>query len=100
VKKMNPIVENLTGTSAMTDQVIGTDLLFAAKTGMKSCVIALSESATPEVRTFLRGQLEESIVLHEKITTYMMNKGWYHPYDAKEQIQLDMQNAQTALNLS
>jgi similar to spore coat protein len=97
---MNPIVENLTGLNTLTDHVIATDLLIAAKTGMKSCVVALSESATPEVRTFLRGQLEESIVLHEKITSYMMNKGWYHPYNANEQIKLDLQSSQTALNLS
>jgi similar to spore coat protein len=67
---------------------------------MKSCVIALSESATPEVRTFLRGQLEESIVMHEKVTAYMMNKGWYHPYNAKEQLKMDMQSSEKALNLS
>jgi similar to spore coat protein len=97
---MNTIIENMTGMNTLTDQVIATDLLFAAKTGMKSCVVALSESATPEVRTFLRGQIEESTILHEKITAYMMNKGWYHPYDAKQQLQMDMQTAQTALNLS
>jgi similar to spore coat protein len=38
--------------------------------------------------------------LHEKITGYMMNKGWYHPYNVDEQIKLDMQSSQTALNLS
>jgi similar to spore coat protein len=97
---MNEMVQNMTGMGGMTDQVIATDLLIATKTGMKSCVIALSESATPEVRTFLRGQLEESIVMHEKVTAYMMNKGWYHPYNAKEQLKMDMQSSEKALNLS
>jgi similar to spore coat protein len=96
---MNPIVENLTGMDTMTDQVIAADFLFAAKSGMKLCAIALGESATPEVRQFVRNQFEESATMHEKITNYMMQKGWYHPYDAVEQLQLDKRNAQTALNI-
>lgn len=96
---MNTIVENLTGMNVMTDQVIATDLLIAAKSGVKSLSIALTETATPEVRAVLKKQLDQAIMTHEQITNYMMDKGWYKPYDVQEQLKLDFQNAQTALNI-
>lgn len=94
------VVQNLTGTDALTDQVIATDFLIAAKTGVKTCAMAITESATPEVRTFLQGQLQQAVALHGDITALMMKRGWYHPYNAREQINLDIQRAETALNLS
>lgn len=93
------MVQNLTGTDALTDQVIATDFLLAAKTGIKSCAIAVTESATPEVRAFLAGQLTQSVALHGEITELMMKRGWYHPYNVSEQVKLDIDRAQTALNL-
>ncbi|MDB4868720.1 MAG: spore coat protein [Cohnella sp.] len=93
------MVQNLTGTDALTDQVIAADFLIAAKTGVKSCAIAITESATPEVRSFLEGQLTQAVALHGDITELMMKRGWYHPYNASEQIKLDIQRAQTAMNL-
>ncbi|PZE21679.1 spore coat protein [Paenibacillus xerothermodurans] len=91
-------VENKTAMQPLTDQVLATDLLFAAKTGIKSYALALSEAATPEVRQVLHDQLEETIAMHGRVTSYMMNKGWYHPYNANEQIMTDMKYAQSALN--
>jgi similar to spore coat protein len=97
---LNAIVENLTGTKAMTDQVIAGDFLISAKSGIKNYALALSETASPNVRNILRKQLDTAIVTHEQITNYMISKGWYQAYNIKEQIKLDMQNAQTALNLA
>jgi similar to spore coat protein len=97
---MNTIVENMTGMNVITDQIIASDLLIAAKAGVKNCAIAITETATPEVRTFLRAQLNEAVTTHEAVSNYMISKGWYHPYNIQEQIQLDMQNAQTALSLT
>lgn len=97
---MNPIIENLTGMNTLTDQVIATDLLIAAKSGVRNYAIAITEAATPEVRAVLHNQLHESIEMHEEITSYMMSNGWYHPYDTDEQIQLDLKTASTALNLA
>jgi similar to spore coat protein len=97
---VNTIIENMTGTNNLTDQIIAADLLISAKSGIKDYAIALSETVTPEVRNVLRRQLDEAIVSHEQVTNYMMSKGWYHAYDVKEQIRLDIQNAKTALNLA
>lgn len=96
---MNTILERLTGMNTMTDQVIAMDFLIAAKTGIINYSAALTECATPEIRTVLRKQLDEAINTHGQITAYMMKKGWYHPYHLNEQIQLDTMNAHTAMNL-
>lgn len=85
--------------SAMTEQVIATDLLMAAKSAIKNYAIAISECATPELRQALTEQLNDTIRSHEQITNYMINKGYYHPVDVLEQLRLDQQAAQTALNL-
>jgi similar to spore coat protein len=97
---VNPIVERLTGMDIMTDQVIAMDYLITAKSGVRNYAIALTETATPEIKTVLYKQLQESIGCHEQITNYMVQRGLYHPYDMNEQIQLDIRNIQTALALT
>lgn len=97
---MNTILENITGMSTMTDQVIAYDFLIAAKTGVRNCALALTEAASPDVRAILRKQLEEAVTTHEQISAYLMKKGWYQPYNIQDQIKLDLQNAQTALQLA
>ncbi|PZE21220.1 spore coat protein [Paenibacillus xerothermodurans] len=96
---MNTIVEYFTGLNKMTDQVVAMDMLMSAKSGIKMYAIAATESATPEVKQVLRRHLDESIESHERMSAYMISRGLYHPYNMNEQIQLDMQNAQTALNI-
>ncbi len=50
---MNSIIENMTGMNGMTDQVIASDLLIAAKSGIKNYALALTESTSSEVRNVL-----------------------------------------------
>ncbi|MBP1155606.1 MULTISPECIES: spore coat protein [unclassified Paenibacillus] len=96
---MNTILEHMTGLNTLTDQVVATDFLLAAKTGIKMYSLALTETTTPEIKTVLRKHLEEAIATHEQITNYMVQRGYYHPYNVNEQIQLDINNIQTALNV-
>ncbi|GIO12704.1 spore coat protein F-like protein YraD [Cohnella xylanilytica] len=95
---MNSLIERLTGMHTLTDQVVATDLLIAAKSGVRNYAMAATEVATPEIKAILAKQLDEAIDLHERIADYMIQKGWYHPWDVKEQLRLDLQNARTALN--
>jgi similar to spore coat protein len=44
--------------------------------------------------------LNEAIATHEKITNYMIAKGFYHPHNLSEQLQLDLSVADTAVNLA
>ncbi|GLI05694.1 spore coat protein [Paenibacillus tyrfis] len=96
---MNTLIKNLTGMGTMTDQVIAMDFLIAAKTGIQNYAVALTETASPDIKTVLRKQLDEAISTHEEITNYMMRRGYYRPYHIPEQIELDRTNIQTALNL-
>ncbi|GGF93732.1 spore coat protein [Paenibacillus abyssi] len=95
---MNTILEHLTGMNTLTDQVIAMDFLIAAKSGVRNYAMAVTEAGTPEVKEILSKQLEEAIDMHERIAGYMMDRGWYHPWNVNEQIQLDLNNIQTALN--
>lgn len=96
---MNTTMKNTTGMNAMTDQVVAADLLIAAKSGIKNYTAALSEAATPEVRNVLCDQLSKAVNLHEQIFNYMKDNGYYNAYDPDQQIQMDIQNADNALNL-
>lgn len=96
---MNESVQNLTGMGAMTEQVIATDLLISAKSGIKNYALAISECYTPELRQELTQQFMDAVTVHEKITNYMVNKGFYRPTNIDEQQLVDLQTSQTALNL-
>lgn len=96
---MNSILQALTGTDKLTDQVIAMDFLNAAKTGIKTYAIALSETSSSEVRDTLRKQLNDAIETHKGITDLMIEKGWYHAKDIQQQIRMDIQNAQNVLSL-
>ncbi|MBE7900473.1 spore coat protein [Paenibacillus polymyxa] len=96
---MNSFIENITGTTPMTDQVIASDLLISAKSGIKNYAAALTESTSPEVRNVLCDQLNKAVNLHEQIFNYMKNNGYYNAYDPDQQIQMDIQNADKALSL-
>jgi similar to spore coat protein len=96
---MNSIVKYITGTDAMTDQVIATDLLLSAKTGIQNYAVALTETASPEIKAVLRKHLDEAVAAHEQITAYMVQNGFYHPYDIREQARIDIKNAETSINI-
>ena len=59
----------------------------------------MAETASPEVRDALRRQFDVAVGTHEKITNYMMDKGYYHAYNPQEQIRVDMKAADTVMGL-
>ncbi|MET3288054.1 UNVERIFIED_CONTAM: hypothetical protein ABID98_000624 [Brevibacillus sp. OAP136] len=94
---MNSLLEFITGMDTMTDQVIAMDLLITAKSGVRNYAMAVTEAISPDVKATLTKQLEEAIDTHEQIMAYVMERGLYHPWNVSEQIQLDLQNINTAL---
>ncbi|MGD6968722.1 spore coat protein [Rossellomorea vietnamensis] len=96
---MNFIAENLTGMKALTDQIVATDLLIAAKSGVRNYAMAITETGSPEIKEVMTKHLEEALDLHEKISSYMVERGWYHAFDTNEQLDLNLQNIDTALKL-
>jgi len=97
---VNQFIQSLIGMGGMTDQVIATDFLISAKAAIRNYAAAITETSTPELKAALREQLNTAIATHERITTYMIAKGFYHPYDLNEQLELDLSVGQTALNLA
>ena len=51
-------------TKTLDDLAIATDLLLSAKNGVRTYAVALTETATPEVRKVLKKQLDKAIELH------------------------------------
>lgn len=96
---MANIIQNMAGMANMTEQVIATDFLLTAKESIKNYAAALAETASPEVRDALRRQFDVAVGTHERITNYMMNKGYYHAYNPEEQIRVDMKAADTVMGL-
>ncbi|WP_251550219.1 spore coat protein [Neobacillus muris] len=97
---MNQFIQNMIGMGGMTDQVIATDFLISAKAGVRNYTVAITEAATPELRAVLREHLRAAIQTHEDITNFMMAKGYYHPDELSEQLQVDLTAANTATELA
>lgn len=96
---MNYSLKNLTGINGMSDQIIASDMLITAKSGVKDLAVAITEATTPEIRNVLKKHLDTAIQTHEAITSYMVEKGFYHPYNVHEQLQVDINAANKSLNL-
>lgn len=96
---MNPIIENLTGLNVLTDQVVATDLLLAAKNGVRAYAMAITETSSSEIRTTLEQQLEQNINVFEQVSNFMIEQGWYQPWNVDAQLEMDLTQANTALNL-
>lgn len=96
---MNTILERITGLNVITDQVIALDMLNAAKTAVRNYAMAVTETATPEVKAMLIRHLDESLDLHEALMDYVMAQGWYQPWDPVSQFKADLQQIETALSL-
>ncbi|WP_026692011.1 spore coat protein [Peribacillus kribbensis] len=77
----------------LADTTFAMDLLLRAKEGVRNVAVALTESASPDVRALLRDQLMQGIAMHQEITDLMINKKWFHPYELSEQYKLDQLSA-------
>lgn len=97
---MNQFLQNMMGMGGLTDQVIATDFLISAKAGVQNYAMAVTEAATPELKAVLREQLNEAIETHEKISNYMITRGFYHPHNLGEQLQVDLTTGETAMDLA
>lgn len=96
---MNKLIEYFTGLDKMTDQVIAMDTLISAKSAVRNYAMAITEVGSPEIKATLARQLEDAIDSHERIAAYLIERGWYRPWDVKEQLELDVRNIGIALKV-
>ncbi|WP_202081581.1 spore coat protein [Caldalkalibacillus salinus] len=75
------------------------DLLALAKTLVRNYAIAITETATPQLREVLTKQLLGAIQLHEQAFLYMCERSYYPAYDLEALLANDVKNATMALEL-
>lgn len=95
---LDPI--NSVGMAEQTDSALALDLLLTAKETVRNYAIALTEATSPELRKTLRRQMEAAIDYHGEVSDLMMEKKWFYPYTLSEQQLLDLQAAQTAIDIA
>jgi len=95
---LDPI--NSVGMPEKIDSVIALDLLLTVKEGIRNYAVALTETASPEVRTTIRNQMEAALDYQTEVTQLMIEKKWFHPYDVSEQLALDLVAAQNAIDIA
>jgi similar to spore coat protein len=84
----------------MADSSFALDFLLSIKSGIHTYAIALTETASPELRKALYRQMELSIDLHGEISDLMISKGWLYPHDVGKQVELDLKSADMAVNIA
>jgi similar to spore coat protein len=97
---MANMIQNMAGMGDMTEQVIASDFLIGTKSAIKNYAAAIAESTTPEVKNALHKQLDDAINTHGRISTYMMNKGYYNAFDPQAQMSMDRQASDTVMSLN
>jgi similar to spore coat protein len=83
---------------SFSDHAIATDMLFETKAAVKDFATAITESTSPEIRTFLRQELRNAITQHEQIYGFLQDRGIYDAYNVPQQLQKDIEYANRALN--
>ena len=81
----------------LADMTFAMDFLIRAKEGVRNTAVALTETASPDVRALLRKQLMQGIAMHQEITDLRIRKKWFHPHDLSEQYKLDQLSAKNTL---
>ncbi|WP_095742887.1 spore coat protein [Sediminibacillus massiliensis] len=93
------LMEKLKTAGKMRDEIIATDFLVTAKSAVRTYAVAITETASPEVREVLKKQLNQAIDTHAKIANYMIKNEMYHAYDVNEQLSHDEEKIKTALEM-
>lgn len=81
------------------EAVAAGDLLMLAKTTVRYYAVAITETATPQLRDVLVKQLNTAIYLHAGVYHYMYDRGLYPSYDLDQLLMTDVNLANTALQM-
>ncbi|ASZ62167.1 MULTISPECIES: spore coat protein [Bacillus] len=92
---LDPI--NSLNVPELADTTFAMDFVIRAKEGVRNTAVALTETASPDVRALLRKQLMQGIAMHQEITELMISKKWFHPYELSEQYKLDQLSAKNTI---
>ncbi|MCI3920079.1 spore coat protein [Paenibacillus sp. TRM 82003] len=74
-------------------------LLGYAKTSVRNLAIAITETATPELRAVFHKHLDACIAFHAKVFHHMHERGLYPSYNLEQLLANDVKLAQQALSM-
>jgi spore coat protein F len=74
-------------------------LLGFAKTAIRNYALAITETATPQLRETFQRHLFNAIGLHARVFGFMYERGYYPAYDLQQLLNNDVRNARIALML-
>ncbi len=86
-------------TSPDMTAVEAATLLGFLKTAVRNYAIAITETATPQLRDTFQKQLLGCIALHAKVYNFMYQHGFYPSYNLEQLLANDVKMANNALNL-
>ncbi len=75
------------------------DLLAFSKTAVRNYSVAITETATPELRVVLAKQLQMAIMSHARIFNYMYERGFYPSYNLQQLLKNDVNLANRAISM-
>lgn len=81
------------------DNFFAGDLLAFTKSAVRNYAVAITETATHELRKVFFKQLNTAIIAHERIYQFMYQNSLYPSYDLDKLLQNDVMLARTALSL-
>ncbi|QOR67439.1 spore coat protein [Cytobacillus suaedae] len=84
----------------LADTTFATDFLIRVKEGVRNTAVALTETASPDLRKILRKQLMQGLALHQEIYDLMIEKKWFHPHELSEQYKIDQLSAKNTIMIS
>lgn len=93
------ITENLKRASKQRDELIAADMLITAKSVVRAYAVAVTETASPEVRKVLVKQMNQAIEDHAEIADYMIQNDMYMAYDIDKQLKHDKDKVDKAMEL-
>lgn len=93
------IMDKLKNAGKMRDEVIATEMLVTAKAAVRTYAVAITETASPEVRDVLKKHLKEAIDTHAGIADFMIENNMYHAYDIDKQLSHDKEKIKTVMDM-
>ncbi|CAG9620902.1 spore coat protein [Sutcliffiella rhizosphaerae] len=96
---MTNLLQNMAGMGGLTERAIASDFMISSKSAVRNLAFAITETATPELKSVLREQLRNAVETHARITDFMVTNGYYHPNHLGDQLNVRLQDAHTALSL-
>ena len=94
-----PRNDNMANQPKVDDAFYAAELLACIKTTIKAYATAITETATPSLKSTFIKHLNKAIECHTKLFNYMHQKGYYPAYDLEKLLDGDMRMAKKALDM-